>query len=211
MTRAILTLLAVVFLSAAVSAQTADQPSSQPECTLTLATSPAIRGLKLGMSTEQLLALFPGSNQNVVIKGAIDNAQGYPNYGIARVSFTQPEYPAVFKDRFAGVDSIQVVLFDGQASNIRVSYAGLFSRPRGPYWPNVEAFIAKLTEAFILPDVRAWVSTSLKSKALKCSGFEIHASSENSAEVSLFNIQYEKTAQQRATADEEKRRREFKP
>jgi hypothetical protein len=211
MSRVIFTLLAVVFVPIAISAQTADQPLSQQKCTLTLAKSPAIRGLKLGMSTEQLLALFPESSQRPDIKQEIDNAQSFPNYGVARLSFKPSEYPASFKDRFTGVDSIYVRLLDGQVAEFQVIYAGQTSRPRGPSWPNVDAFIAKLSEAFALPATRDWLYNG-DSKALKCSGFEIHASiSSGGGTILLVNTLYENSVRQRAMADEERRRLEFKP
>jgi hypothetical protein len=212
MSRVIFILLAVALVPVAALAQTAGQPLSQPACKLTLAESPAIRGLKLGMSIEQLLSLFPGSRQSREIKDAIDNAQGYPNFGVAGLSFKPSGYPATLMDRFAGVDSIDVQLFDGEVAKFRVNYAGLHSRPRGPSWPNVDAFIAKLSEAFALPDTGVWLYRSENTKTLNCNGFEIHASNwSGSGSILLFNPMYESTVSQRATADEGRRRREFKP
>ena len=76
MNRTLLTLLVIVFIPVAVGAQTAGQSSTPTECTLTLDKSPTIRGLKLGMTAEQLLALFPGSSENSNAQLAIDRAQG---------------------------------------------------------------------------------------------------------------------------------------
>jgi len=212
MSRVIFTLLPLIFVAVAVSAQTAGQPLSQSVCTLTVAESPTIRGLKLGMSTEQLLSLFPESGQSPAIRNSIDNAQGYPRFGVAGLSFKPSGYPASVQDRFTDVDSIDVELFDGQVAKFRVTYIGTQSRPRGPSWPNVDTFIAKLSEAFALPDTSVWFMSSADQRTLKCSGFEIQAANWNgSGSILLFNTLYLNTVRQRAEADEERRRRAFKP
>ena len=41
--------------------QSPNQTSSQPKCTLTLSQAPAIRGLRLGMNSEEVLTIFPES------------------------------------------------------------------------------------------------------------------------------------------------------
>ena len=211
MSRVIFNLLLLLFVAVTASGQTAGQPQSQPKCTLTLAESPAIRGLKLGMNTEQLLSLFPGSRQSTEVKSAIDRAEASPNYGIARLYFDRSGTSGAFGDSFNGVDSVSVQLFDGQLAQFDVTYAGPQSRPRGPSWPNVAAFVARLSEAFTLPDTRAWIDNSADQKTLKCSGFEIRAYNQTRGSISLFNTQYVNTVRQRAEADEERRRREFKP
>ena len=210
MSRVIITLV-VVFVPLPALAQTAGQPLSQTQCSLTVAESPAIRGLKLGLSAEQLLSLFPGSLERPEIKNAIDNAQGSPNYGVARLSFRSSAYSSTFRDRFTGVDSIDVELFDGKVARFRVTYLGPLTSPRGPRWPNVDGFIARLSEAFALPDPENWNYVSSDFKTLKCNGFEIRASNPNASGSILFSTAFEKTAWQRAEAEEERRRREFKP
>jgi hypothetical protein len=211
MNRTLLTLLVIVFIPVAVGAQTAGQSSTPTECTLTLDKSPTIRGLKLGMTAEQLLALFPGSSENSNAQLAIDRAQGYPHYGVASISFQGEYYPG-FKDRFAGIASINTTLFDGQVVELQINYAGPHSLPRGPGWEKVDDFLAKLKEAFHLPDAKDWQYKSAVSKTLKCNGFEIHASIYNGvAAISLIGKPYADVVRERGAAEEERRRREFKP
>jgi len=97
---------------------------------------------------------FPGlSPQNVVA-----SAQREPNYGVARLSYQvySPSLPP--KERFTGIDSIGICLFDGHVTEITVRYAGDNSYPvKGPFWKNVDDFIAKLSEAFGLPMAGDWL------------------------------------------------------
>src|SRR5687767_891314 len=107
MSRVIFSILSTLYLCVTLSAQTPDQQlPSQANCTLTLSQSPAIRGLKLGMTAEQLLSVFPESPQRAEFKQAIEKAQGYPNYGYARLYFQPMFSPAAVKDRFAGIEVI---------------------------------------------------------------------------------------------------------
>src|SRR5690242_2998343 len=140
MSRIFMTVFAIVLAPIAESAQTPIQPQApaQPQntskCSLTAAQAPAIRGIRLGMSTEEIVSIFPGSSQRPEIKMALESSEGYPNYGVARLYFQLLTYPTVAKDRFAGIDGISVTLFDGRVAELRVNYAGRDSRPRGPLW-----------------------------------------------------------------------------
>jgi hypothetical protein len=163
------------------------------------------------MSAEEVFALFPGSAERPENKNPMLSAQVPPNYGVARLSFWLATYLSPAKERFSGIDSISITLFDGRATEIAVTYTGY---PKGPYWSNVDDFIAKLSEAFALPGARDWFQSGGDqfSKTLKCSGFEIRASNLNrNGSMSLSNNSYTETVRQRAAADEERKRREFKP
>ncbi len=212
-----MTLFAVVLAAIAGSAQipAQPQPPAQPQnpskCTLTPAQAPAIRGIKIGMSTEEILSLFPESSQRPDIKAALVQADGYPNYGVARLYFQPADYPSLAKDRFAGIDGISVTLFDSRVAELRVQYAGPNSRPRGPLWLNVDDFIAKLSEAYALPAARDWALGSQAGRMLKCNGLDIEALIQNGGSVMLRSTAYVDISRGRAAADEEKIRREFKP
>lgn len=177
-------------------------------CTLTISESPAIRGIKLGMSVDQLLSLFPGSHERDHNKRALENSQAHPNFGIARLGFQPSEYSSAVQERFAGISWISVVAFDGQITEIMVSYQ---DPPKGPRWPHVDLFIAKLVETFGLPDLAEWLSTGVQSKTLKCSGFELRAGALSGGSFWLINRNYIDTWTERTAADEERKRKEFKP
>jgi hypothetical protein len=96
-------------------------PKNTSKCSLTAAQAPAIRGIKLGMSAEEIVSIFPGSSQRPEIKMALESSEGYPNYGVARLYFQLPTYPTVAKGRFAGIDGISVTLFDGRVAELQVN------------------------------------------------------------------------------------------
>lgn len=187
----------------------AQMPSS---CSLTPAQAPAIRGLKLGMSSEEILALFPESNQRPEIKAALANAESYPSFGVAHLYFQPSMYPAAWKDRFAGIDGIAVTLFDDHMSELQVSYAGQNSNPRGPFWPDVDRFIAKLSEAYRLPAARDWHQVGEAYKVLDCNGLNIEARTPGgTGAISLRSTKYLDKSRERAAEMEEKIRKEFRP
>jgi hypothetical protein len=212
MSRTIFTIFSILLVSASLSAQTLDQRSNQSKCTLTLSQSPAIRGFKLGMTAEQLDTLLSGAFIGQSLKQAIETAQGYPKYGVVGWDFSPRSYPPAIQDRLAGIDSISLTLFDGRVAEMHVAYAGPSSFPRGPKWLSIDDFIAKLSQGFALPGARDWLETSPFSKILKCSGLEIEASTLNrQGSISVRGNTYRETVKERAAADEERRRSEFKP
>src|SRR6267154_3642011 len=54
------------------STQTTDASAQEkPTCQLTLAGAPDIKGLRLGMTPEQVLAFFPGSNEDADLRSRL--------------------------------------------------------------------------------------------------------------------------------------------
>ena len=203
--------LAAIYTLIATSAygQTQTTPGMSP-CTLAAAKAPAIRGVKLGMKIDDILALFPGSAENDEIKTAIAKADGYPNFGVVNIFVGPSEYST--KDRFAGIADFRFVFFDGRVDQYEVEYESL---PGGPVWRRVDDWVTKLVEAFGLPAATDWtVDQNISSrKSLKCDGFQLQASNLNfrgNLTVSTLDPPYKKQQERRA-AYEEKLRREFKP
>src|SRR6267143_6141470 len=59
------------------SAQTSNPiAQDRPTCQLTLAGAPDIKGLRLGMTSEQVLALFPGSNEDAEVRASLARPKG---------------------------------------------------------------------------------------------------------------------------------------
>ena len=164
------------------------------------------------MTAEEVFSHFPGSNEDSFNKRAVESAARPPNYGLARIGFQRSLYPSPANEKLTGVDSISMTLFDDHVTDLHVQYAGPGSYSRGPSWPNIDDFIAKLSEAFGLPEPKYWMDKGPLSKAINCSGFEIEATDVNGqGSVRIHNDAYLNTVRQRAMADEETRRREFKP
>ena len=203
---------AAIYALIAISAygQTQTTPPGVSPCTLAAAKAPAVRGVKLGMKIDDVLALFPGSAEQDGIKSSIGKADGYPNFGVVGISVNPSQYST--KDRFAGIAGFNFLFLDGRLAQYEVEY--LYS-PVGPTWPRVDDFIVKIAEAFQLPPAGTWaVDQNITAwKTLKCDGFQLQASNLNgngSLTVSTTDQPF-KTQQNRRAAFEEKARREFKP
>lgn len=184
--------------------QTQNPQPSNSACSLTVAQSPAIRGVKLGMKLEDLVALFPGS---IDPERKVD---GFPNFGVIDMQIMPANYST--RDRYRGIGGYFLVSLDGRIVSYKVEY---HSAPGGPIWHRVNDFIAKMAEAFHLPPATNWTEDQnvMYLKTLKCDGFKLEASimnSRGSLTVSSFDIP-RKAQQQRREAFEEKIRREFKP
>jgi len=155
------------------------------------------------------------SRQQAEIIREANKDRGYPNYGFAEFSVSRYTYPAVFAERFAGIDSFFVTVFDGTVTTLRVSYAKSHETPGGASWPGLDDFIAKLSEAFTLPPARSWIFASPSEKSLRCEGFEVSASNSNfTGSITMRLIPYSTYVDAlnlRRAADEENLRREFKP
>lgn len=195
-------------LSAYGQAQTA--PPAIAPCTLNIAKAPAVRGVKLGMKIDEVLAMFPGSAEEVGVKASFDKADGYPKFGTVGISISPSQYST--KDRFAGISGFNFWFLDGRIAQYEVQYQ---LPPVGPKWNRVDDFIAKMAEAFQLPPVASWAGdqNDASRKSLKCDGFQLQASNLNfrgSLTVATVDTPY-KIRQQRQTEFEEKIRREFKP
>src|SRR5438876_12209105 len=76
------------------------QPA-QTRCSLTEANSPSVRGLRLGMTAEQVVALFPGSAKNKDMKPILDKAKS--NTGSVYVYLSFDSSTSSNKEKFADV------------------------------------------------------------------------------------------------------------
>jgi hypothetical protein len=160
--------LVTVFLTFAFVAISADQEFARPKCNLTEATSPNISGLRLGMSTQQLLALFPNAGKRRDIKDALLTAKAAGAGQTAYLTFD----PATdgSKDQFPGIDSVSAGLQKDRVVDLNVSYVGTS-------WGLIDDWVAKLSERFKLPGAQDWVTAPSENpnKVLKCDGVEIEA------------------------------------
>lgn len=192
-------------LTGAVYSRAPIRQAARPKCNLTEANSPNVRGIRLGMSTDQLLALFPGSAESKEIKAALEHAKMHGANETLYLSFAPADYST--KDRFASIDSVAVVLYKGRAIDFTVVYLGTT-------WSNIDQWVAKLSGSFKLPGSREWTPgpSEMPNKVLKCNGFEIEAATAGgSASIRVRSEAQTKEMEKRAEAEEERRRHEFKP
>ncbi|HMG74282.1 MAG TPA: hypothetical protein VK582_12340 [Pyrinomonadaceae bacterium] len=137
----------------------------KPTCQLTLAGAPDIKGLRLGMTPGQVLALFPGSNEDAEIRSSL--AKPPSQFGVSSFLVRPDKYQS--KDNFAGVSQITFTLLDGHVSSFSVGY-------NGPEYSHVDKFVAKFVEGTSLPAADQWeayVGMDNQLKILKCSEVEV--------------------------------------
>jgi hypothetical protein len=202
--------LSIAFISIALvmmsgMSRASNTPPAQGRCILTEATAPTIRGLKLGMTTYQLLAVFPGITKRIEMKEAIDKAKSVSSVEAVQLAFD----PATDGDaqQFVGVDSVAAAVAGGRVVEFGLQYSGAT-------WRTVDEWIAKLSEALKLPDSRDWGTGSNENpnKVLRCDGVEIEAAIQGGgASIRVTNSGYFKAFAEQGKAAEEKKRRDVKP
>src|SRR5215475_8819535 len=99
--------------------KTQPPPPPKPTCKLTLAQAPAIRGLRLGMTSDELFAIFPAKNDREEFDRSqqLKSAELPPNYGFTNFQFFIPNYAT--GDRFTGISSLYIDIFDRKVVSIR--------------------------------------------------------------------------------------------
>jgi hypothetical protein len=200
---------AVTFLLTAIPIYGQTASTGITPCTLPVAKAPAVRGVKLGMNTDELLVLFPSAN-NDQIRSAIGRAEGYPSFGLVNINVDPRDYST--KDRFAGIEDFRFRFLDGRVVQYVVEYQ---PPPSAPVWRRVDDWISRLADSFGLPPATDWVVDQADSswKGIKCDGFQLKASNMNlrgSLAVSTLDPPYQKQRERQA-AFEEKLRRDFRP
>ncbi|HSB12316.1 MAG TPA: hypothetical protein VLM38_22710 [Blastocatellia bacterium] len=202
MNRITVRLLALAAI-AAINVVGSSQVLAQGGCSLTEADAPAVRGVRLGMSAEQLLALFPASTKRKEIKDALVKA---------KAADSEPVYLAFEpadgnKERFDGVGGFSAGLYKGRVIEVNIQYVG-------PDWKSIDEWIAKLSETLKLPGGEAWRVGPNESpnKVLSCRGVEIEAAIQGGGgSIRMRNTDYQKSAEERTRAGEENKKRDYKP
>ncbi|MDT7602411.1 MAG: hypothetical protein QOF61_408 [Acidobacteriota bacterium] len=161
--------LAVVLLIIGVTAVSAQEGSpgapDKATCSLTVAQVPGVGALRLGMTTEQVLALFPGSREDPEVRSGISRPAS--PLGVSDFTIRPDRYQS--KEKYAGISQITLNLLDGHVSTFSIGY-------NGPEWPHVDKFVAKFIEGTNLPAADAWeayAGMETQLKLLTCKDFEI--------------------------------------
>jgi len=196
---------ALAFVTTSVVSQASNPLPAQTRCTLTGATSPNVRGIQLGMSAQQLLAMFPGIPKTKEMKESIDKANSATSSEVTYFGFN----PATEGDAklFAGVESVAAGIYKARLVDFSVQYSGAT-------WKTVDTWIAKLSESFKLPGAASWVTgpNEAPNKVLVCNGILIEAATQDgSASIRVRNTEYVKDIDERAKAADEKKRQDIKP
>jgi len=151
----------------------ANKPSEQPtnstesssNCSLTMAAAPVLNGLKLGMTPDEVLAMFPGSKDDEEVKA--HRARPLSQFGVSELIIRPAKFES--KDKFAGINNITFSLLDGRVSSVNVGY-------NGPAYPHVDQFVTKFVAGTSLPPADQWPAypgMDTQMKTLTCKDFEI--------------------------------------
>jgi hypothetical protein len=184
-------------------------PAGPPKCNLTLAQAPVIRGIRLGMSTDELLALFPRSKDQSDIIRELSRAE--VNYGVVNLSFPRDTYPEN-KEMFSNnITYYRITLFDGRVASFSADYIFSSQNNRNPEW-TYRTWILKLSETYNLPKPEDWFRSGTNYASIDCQDvrLSINASSD-SASISITGLHINEQIKQRREAASEKLRSEFKP
>ena len=151
---------------------TTPKPEPTPEvkaekipCTLGKEQASEIKGLRLGLTTEQVLALFPGSKDDPALQPAL--AKPPTQHGVSTLMIRPEKYAS--KEKFAGIREVIFTFLDGRVSSYQANYE---SAP----WKHVDEFVTNFTSGSKLPGVDSWdayTGLDTQQKSLKCEGFEV--------------------------------------
>jgi hypothetical protein len=205
--KAVLLIAALAVSTPAAYGQAASgDTAGQQECRLTLAQAPVIRGLRLGMTAEDVFEVFAGNRHDGQMN--LELTKTTDRFGFSRldVFISGPS----FKPRFAGVNQVSFQFLDRRITSMWISYDG-------PEWTGVDEFISRVSEALNLPGLSAWKSAGeVKNpsiKTLKCNGFQVRVSSYGGGQnsINLQDMSADRVLNERKAEAREKARREFKP
>lgn len=207
MNRVLFALLLFTFAVVPTFSQTNNHLSKAPSSAAPEVQLPSIRGVKLGMTADELLTVFHAAND---IKGQLPKANGYPHFGLLQVTLEPGDEAA--RERLKGISGCWVHFFDGHISSISVTYS---SFPQGADWNDVDGLITKFSETFGLPDASKWEVDPNDSqiKLFKGRGFSVRVTIAGGGSIEIRDTAIDAQAQvkDRAAAYHEERRRAFKP
>jgi len=175
-------------------------PQQKPKCKIILAQAPVIRGLRLGMTSDELFAIFQANEREASDRAQqLKSAELPPNYGYTVFQLNPSNYTT--KDRFTGIGHLNIGLFDRKVVYITATYLNTpeFDRP------------GQLTEIVTrqlgLPEFKAWPGyaeswENWNSPSLSCEGFTFQVyAGRGIFSISLTDPTYKKIADERKRAD----------
>lgn len=205
MYRLAIAFFALAFVTISAVSKASSWPAFQGRCAITEANAPSVRGLRLGMSAEQVLGLFPGSSKRREIKDAVDKAKAGTSSDATYLSFNPATDGA--SQQFAGVESAMVGVHKGRVVDLGIQYGDAT-------WRNIDEWIAKVSEALKLPGAQDWTPgpSENPNKVLRCDGVIIEAAVQGGgSSIRIRNTAYFREIDDRTRAAEEKKRQDAKP
>ncbi|MCA1557590.1 MAG: hypothetical protein LC731_03505, partial [Acidobacteria bacterium] len=132
---------------------------------LTFSEAPDIAGLRLGMTIDEVLALFPGIRDDAKVRSSLSRPPS--KFGVQGLAINPSKYDAQWE--LDGITQISFTFMDGLVSSLYVNY-------NNPVWEHVDEFVAKFSGEKGLPEADSWdayVGMDTQLKTLKCGGFEV--------------------------------------
>lgn len=188
----------VLCVASTAAAQTANpSPQVAGDCKLTLSESPALQGIRLGMTVDQALDVFPKNSRGPLVRTES------PRYGFHTVG-VDPQNTED-KENSSGVRYINLGFLDGELSFFTIVYYG-------PEWNNEEQFASQVADTLNLPGSDFW-KTIGGSKVLNCDGFQISVQLNSGNTIELRNTERDaaKIVAQREKEAKQETRRALKP
>src|ERR1044072_1587967 len=150
--------------------QAPEQPKSSTgqvssNCALTMAAAPVLNGLKLGLTPDEVLALFPGSKDDAELSSRLSKPAS--PLGVSNFVIRPDKYGS--KEKFTGINQIALNFLDGRVSSFSIGY-------NGPEHSHVDKFVTTFVEGTNLPPPEQWqayVGMDNQLKLLTCKDFEI--------------------------------------
>jgi len=134
-------------------------------CPFKISEAPILKGLKLGMTPDEVLKVFPGSKDDPDVRSQL--SQPPTEFGATRLSIRPERYEN--KADFREISLITFSTLDGRVSTIALNY-------RGPQFSHVDEFITKFVENTNLPGADQWepfVGQDTQLKTLTCAEFSL--------------------------------------
>lgn len=222
---------ALVLVTLSASSQASNPYPAQTRCNLTEATAPSVRGLRLGMTTQQLLAVFPSvmkkkemkdaaekaqpaTGSEFVLPGiankkemdAIDKAKSATGNEAVYLGF-DPASDGADRQQFAGVTAVSAAVYKARVVDFGIQYDGAT-------WRNIDEWVAKVSESLVLPGKDSWVTgpSEHPNKVLRCDGIEIEAGIQGGgSSIRVTNTAYFRAIEEQGRAAEDKKRQQVKP
>ena len=145
--------------------QTPEVKAEKVPCRLPRDKASELKGLRLGLTTDQVLALFPGIKDDAELKPALAKP---PNpFGVSALMIRPDRYAS--KEKFAGIREVVVTFLDGRVSAFQANY-------ENAPWKHVDEFVTDFATGSKLPGIDSWDAYSgldTQQKSLKCDGFEV--------------------------------------
>jgi hypothetical protein len=181
-------------------------PPPKPTCKLTLAQAPGIRGLRLGMTSDELFAIFPANEREEFDRAQqLKSAELPQSYGHTSFDFYPSKYPT--KDRFVGISHLRFDLFDRKVVSIGADYSNT------PQFDSRGQLMEIITRQFSLPEFKDWPGPNeyWNGTSLSCEGFTFQvAGLSGSFTIWVTDQTYTKIKEDREKADRSKKREGFK-